>query len=68
MISLASWRRSCSRPSPRRITRSSSVPDAKKGEQLVMFTTDETLDARKVGEGLKAVNATTLMMPAPFWR
>ncbi len=28
-----------------------------------MFTTDETLDARKVGEGLKAVNATTLMMP-----
>ncbi|PZF75576.1 acyl-[ACP]--phospholipid O-acyltransferase [Aestuariivirga litoralis] len=40
-----------------------AVPDLKKGEQLVMFTTDAALDARAVQEKLKAANATALMMP-----
>ncbi len=40
-----------------------AVPDAKKGEQLVMFTTDETIDAKKVAEGMKALGSTALMLP-----
>jgi acyl-[acyl-carrier-protein]-phospholipid O-acyltransferase/long-chain-fatty-acid--[acyl-carrier-protein] ligase len=40
-----------------------SVPDEKKGEQLVMFTTEETADARKVGEALKAIGTPALMVP-----
>jgi acyl-[acyl-carrier-protein]-phospholipid O-acyltransferase/long-chain-fatty-acid--[acyl-carrier-protein] ligase len=40
-----------------------SVPDEKKGEQLVMFTTDEAADARKVGEALKAIGTPALMVP-----
>jgi acyl-[acyl-carrier-protein]-phospholipid O-acyltransferase/long-chain-fatty-acid--[acyl-carrier-protein] ligase len=40
-----------------------SVPDAKKGEQLVMFTTDETLDAKRVLDGMKAAGSTALMIP-----
>ena len=40
-----------------------AVPDAKKGEQLVLFTTDETIDAKRVGDALKAEGATSLMVP-----
>ncbi len=40
-----------------------AVPDAKKGEQLVMFTTDETLDAKKVLEAMKAAGSTALLIP-----
>ncbi len=40
-----------------------AVPDAKKGEQLVMFTTSETLDAKAVSDGMKAAGATALMVP-----
>jgi acyl-[acyl-carrier-protein]-phospholipid O-acyltransferase/long-chain-fatty-acid--[acyl-carrier-protein] ligase len=40
-----------------------SMPDEKKGEQLVMFTTDEAADARKVGEALKAIGIPALMVP-----
>ena len=40
-----------------------AVPDAKKGEQLVLFTTDGTLDAKKVADGLKALNVPALMVP-----
>ncbi|WP_373503333.1 acyl-[ACP]--phospholipid O-acyltransferase [Aestuariivirga sp.] len=40
-----------------------AVPDDRKGEQLVMFTTDEMLDAAKVSEALKAQGATALMIP-----
>jgi acyl-[acyl-carrier-protein]-phospholipid O-acyltransferase/long-chain-fatty-acid--[acyl-carrier-protein] ligase len=40
-----------------------SVPDEKKGEQLVLFTTEETADARKVGEALKSIGTPALMVP-----
>ena len=40
-----------------------AVPDAKKGEQLVMFTTEAGLDARKVADALKASGTPALMMP-----
>ena len=40
-----------------------AVPDAKKGEQLVMFTTGEAIDARRVTEALKAAGTPALMVP-----
>jgi acyl-[acyl-carrier-protein]-phospholipid O-acyltransferase / long-chain-fatty-acid--[acyl-carrier-protein] ligase len=40
-----------------------SVPDAKKGEQLVLFTTDGTIDARKAADALKALATPALMVP-----
>jgi acyl-[acyl-carrier-protein]-phospholipid O-acyltransferase/long-chain-fatty-acid--[acyl-carrier-protein] ligase len=40
-----------------------SVPDAKKGEQLVMFTTDEAIDARKVADALKLLATPALLVP-----
>lgn len=40
-----------------------AVPDARKGEQLVLFTTDATLDATKVADGLKALGIAALMVP-----
>lgn len=40
-----------------------AVPDVKKGEQLVMFTTGPNLDQGKVTDGLKAANAAALMIP-----
>ena len=39
------------------------MPDARKGEQLVLFTTQEGLDARGVAELLKAANTPALMVP-----
>jgi acyl-[acyl-carrier-protein]-phospholipid O-acyltransferase/long-chain-fatty-acid--[acyl-carrier-protein] ligase len=40
-----------------------AVPDARKGEQLVMFTTEEMADARKVADLLKASDTPALMVP-----
>jgi acyl-[acyl-carrier-protein]-phospholipid O-acyltransferase/long-chain-fatty-acid--[acyl-carrier-protein] ligase len=40
-----------------------AVPDAKKGEQLVLFTTNGTLDQRQVADGLKALGIASLMVP-----
>lgn len=40
-----------------------AVPDARKGEQLVLFTTGEDIDARKAGEALKATDTPVLMVP-----
>ena len=40
-----------------------STPDAKKGEQLVLFTTGETLDRKAMASGLKAGGAPELMVP-----
>ncbi len=40
-----------------------AVPDPKRGEQLVLFTTDQTLDRARVSEGLKRAGATDLMIP-----
>jgi acyl-[acyl-carrier-protein]-phospholipid O-acyltransferase / long-chain-fatty-acid--[acyl-carrier-protein] ligase len=40
-----------------------AVPDRKKGEQLVLFTTDATLDRKRLTEGLKKEGAGELMIP-----
>jgi acyl-[acyl-carrier-protein]-phospholipid O-acyltransferase/long-chain-fatty-acid--[acyl-carrier-protein] ligase len=40
-----------------------AVPDARKGEQLVMFTTGEMIDARKAAEALKLSDTPALMVP-----
>jgi acyl-[acyl-carrier-protein]-phospholipid O-acyltransferase/long-chain-fatty-acid--[acyl-carrier-protein] ligase len=40
-----------------------TAPDDRKGEQLVMFTTDPALDAARVGEGMKAAGAAALNVP-----
>jgi acyl-[acyl-carrier-protein]-phospholipid O-acyltransferase/long-chain-fatty-acid--[acyl-carrier-protein] ligase len=40
-----------------------AVPDAKKGEQLVLFTTDAKLDRKQVSDGLRKAGATELMVP-----
>ena len=40
-----------------------AVPDRKKGEQLVLFTTAETLDRKQLADGLKKEGATELMVP-----
>ncbi|MGE3871574.1 MAG: AMP-binding protein, partial [Parvibaculaceae bacterium] len=40
-----------------------AIPDPKKGEQLVLFTTDRKLDRSRLSEGLKARGAMELMIP-----
>ena len=40
-----------------------AVPDAKRGEQLVLFTTDAGLDQGKLTDGLKAASVAALMIP-----
>jgi acyl-[acyl-carrier-protein]-phospholipid O-acyltransferase/long-chain-fatty-acid--[acyl-carrier-protein] ligase len=40
-----------------------SVPDARKGEQLVMFTTDATIDARRTADALKVLTTPALLVP-----
>ncbi|MEO6609413.1 MAG: AMP-binding protein, partial [Aestuariivirga sp.] len=43
-----------------------SIPDPKKGEQLVMFTTIEKPDRKQIADGLKALGASDLMVPKLF--
>jgi acyl-[acyl-carrier-protein]-phospholipid O-acyltransferase/long-chain-fatty-acid--[acyl-carrier-protein] ligase len=40
-----------------------AVPDPKRGEQLVLFTTDGMLDRQRLSEGLKQAGTTELMIP-----
>ena len=40
-----------------------AVPDARKGEQLVMFTTAEGLDRKAVADAMKTQGSTELMIP-----
>jgi acyl-[acyl-carrier-protein]-phospholipid O-acyltransferase / long-chain-fatty-acid--[acyl-carrier-protein] ligase len=40
-----------------------AVPDKKKGEQLVLFTTLPKLDRKQLADGLKREGATELMTP-----
>jgi acyl-[acyl-carrier-protein]-phospholipid O-acyltransferase/long-chain-fatty-acid--[acyl-carrier-protein] ligase len=40
-----------------------SVPDERRGEQLVMFTTDQSLDAQRVSDVLRAASTSALMIP-----
>jgi acyl-[acyl-carrier-protein]-phospholipid O-acyltransferase/long-chain-fatty-acid--[acyl-carrier-protein] ligase len=39
------------------------VPDKKKGEQLVLFTTDSTLDRQRLAEALRPAGLSELMIP-----
>jgi acyl-[acyl-carrier-protein]-phospholipid O-acyltransferase/long-chain-fatty-acid--[acyl-carrier-protein] ligase len=63
MISLSSVESKLAQAFPEAQHAVVAVPDAKKGEQLVMFTSDASLDARKVSDGMKAAGATALMVP-----
>jgi acyl-[acyl-carrier-protein]-phospholipid O-acyltransferase/long-chain-fatty-acid--[acyl-carrier-protein] ligase len=40
-----------------------AVPDHKKGEQLVLVTTDKNLERKQIAEGLKREGASDLMIP-----
>jgi acyl-[acyl-carrier-protein]-phospholipid O-acyltransferase/long-chain-fatty-acid--[acyl-carrier-protein] ligase len=40
-----------------------AAPDAKKGEQLILFTTDAALDRNAVLQKLKAASISELMIP-----
>ena len=40
-----------------------AAPDAKKGEQLVMFTTDQTLNAKRTLDSMKEAGTSSLMIP-----
>jgi acyl-[acyl-carrier-protein]-phospholipid O-acyltransferase/long-chain-fatty-acid--[acyl-carrier-protein] ligase len=40
-----------------------AVPDARRGEQLVMFTTDPALDQKAVMEGLKSLDTSAMLVP-----
>jgi acyl-[acyl-carrier-protein]-phospholipid O-acyltransferase / long-chain-fatty-acid--[acyl-carrier-protein] ligase len=40
-----------------------AAPDAKKGEQLVMFTTMEKPDRKVISAGLKSLGCSDLMIP-----
>jgi acyl-[acyl-carrier-protein]-phospholipid O-acyltransferase/long-chain-fatty-acid--[acyl-carrier-protein] ligase len=40
-----------------------AVPDARKGEQLVLFTTVQTLERKALSDAMKAAGATELMIP-----
>jgi acyl-[acyl-carrier-protein]-phospholipid O-acyltransferase/long-chain-fatty-acid--[acyl-carrier-protein] ligase len=40
-----------------------AIPDQKKGEQLVLFTTDRALDRSRLAEGLRTQGAMELMVP-----
>jgi acyl-[acyl-carrier-protein]-phospholipid O-acyltransferase/long-chain-fatty-acid--[acyl-carrier-protein] ligase len=40
-----------------------AIPDPKKGEQLVMFTTMPKPDRKQISDGLKAQGASDLMIP-----
>ena len=40
-----------------------AIPDKRKGEQLVLFTTIEKPDRKQIGDGIKAQGATDLMVP-----
>ena len=40
-----------------------AVPDKKKGEQLVMFTTLEKPDRKKIADALKSLGVADLMIP-----
>ncbi len=40
-----------------------AIPDAKKGEQIVLFTTHKNLDRKALGVAMKAIGSTELMVP-----
>jgi acyl-[acyl-carrier-protein]-phospholipid O-acyltransferase / long-chain-fatty-acid--[acyl-carrier-protein] ligase len=63
MISLAAVEIKLQQAFPDHVHAVVAVPDPKRGEQLVLFTTDAKLDRNRLSEGLKAQGATELMTP-----
>ena len=45
-----------------------AVPDKKKGEQLVMFTSLERPDRKKISDGMKSLGANDLMVPKSIFQ
>ena len=43
-----------------------SIPDVKKGEQLVLVTTDSRLERKSLADGMKKAGASDLMIPRNF--
>lgn len=63
MVSLAAVEMKLQQAFPAFVHAVVAIPDPKKGEQLVLFTTDPTLDRARVAQGMKAQDAQELMMP-----
>jgi acyl-[acyl-carrier-protein]-phospholipid O-acyltransferase/long-chain-fatty-acid--[acyl-carrier-protein] ligase len=63
MVSLAAVEIKLQQAFPDHVHAVVAVPDPKRGEQLVLFTTDSKLDRNRLTEGLKAQGATELMIP-----
>ncbi len=63
MISLAAVESMLQQAFPDHVQAVVAVPDPRKGEQLVLFTTDRTLDRKRLADGLKAQGAMELMVP-----
>jgi acyl-[acyl-carrier-protein]-phospholipid O-acyltransferase/long-chain-fatty-acid--[acyl-carrier-protein] ligase len=63
MISLTAVETKLQQAYPDAIHAVVAIPDKKKGEQLVLFTTAEVLDRKQLSDGLKKVGASDLMVP-----
>jgi len=63
MVSLAAVEIKLQQAFPDHVHAVAAVPDPKKGEQLVLFTTDPKLDRSRLAEGMKAEGAMELMIP-----
>jgi acyl-[acyl-carrier-protein]-phospholipid O-acyltransferase/long-chain-fatty-acid--[acyl-carrier-protein] ligase len=63
MVSLAAVEMKLQQAFPDYVHAVVAIPDPKKGEQLVLFTTDRKLDRSRLAEGLKAQGAMELMIP-----
>jgi acyl-[acyl-carrier-protein]-phospholipid O-acyltransferase/long-chain-fatty-acid--[acyl-carrier-protein] ligase len=63
MVSLAAVENKLQQAFPDQIQAVVAIPDQRKGEQLVLFTTDKSLDRKRLADGLKAQGAMELMVP-----
>jgi acyl-[acyl-carrier-protein]-phospholipid O-acyltransferase/long-chain-fatty-acid--[acyl-carrier-protein] ligase len=63
MVSLSSVESKVQAAFPDQLAAVVAVPDAKKGEQLVLFTTDAKLERKALSDAMKAAGATELMIP-----
>jgi len=63
MVSLAAVENKLQQAFPEQIQAVVAIPDQRKGEQLVLFTTDKSLDRKRLADGLKAQGAMELMVP-----
>ncbi|WP_119388031.1 acyl-[ACP]--phospholipid O-acyltransferase [Taklimakanibacter lacteus] len=63
MVSLAAVESKLQQAFPEHVQAVVAIPDPRKGEQLVLFTTDQGLDRKRLADGLRAQGATELMVP-----